>query len=102
MTFAVGALATCKLMRDEVQPFFVKALKTGDLETTHTFRVVDENTIRATDDNTICAKHCLHTTIRLIQVFGGIFDTNYAADGCKKQTERVSLATICPHNGIQG
>jgi hypothetical protein len=94
MTFAVGVLATCKLMRDEVQPFFVKALKTGDLETTHTFRVVD--------GNTICAKKCLHTTTRLMQVFGDLFDKKYAADGFKNQIEQVSLATISPHNGIQG
>jgi hypothetical protein len=33
--FAVGALATCKLMRDEVQPFFDKAYNTGELETIH-------------------------------------------------------------------
>jgi hypothetical protein len=101
-TFAVGVLATCKLMRDEVQPFFVKALKTGDLETTHTFRVANVNTIRTTDDNTICAKKCLHTTIRLMQVFGDMFDKKYVTDGCKNQTEQVSLATISPHNGIQG
>jgi hypothetical protein len=94
MTFAVGALATCKLMRDEVQPFFVKALKTGDLETTHTFRVVG--------DNIRCAKECLHLTIRLMQVFGDFFDRKYAADEFKSQIEQVSLTTISPLNGIQG
>lgn len=35
-TFAVGALATCKLMRNEVQPFFDKAYNTGELETIYT------------------------------------------------------------------
>ena len=94
MNFAVGALATCKLMRDEVQPFFVKALKTGDLETTHTFRVVY--------GNRICAKRCLDTTISLMQVFGDFFDRRYAADGFKNQIEQVILATISAHNGIQG
>ena len=94
MTFAVGTLATCKLMRDEVQPFFVKALKTGDLETTHTFRVVY--------GNRICAKRCLDTTISLMQVFGDFFDRRYAADGFKNQIEQVILATISAHNGIQG
>lgn len=82
MTFAVGVLATCKLMRDEVQPFFVKALKTGDLETTHTFKVVD--------DNVLCAKMCLLTTIQLMQVFGYLSDKEYATDGFKNQIQYVS------------
>ena len=43
INFAVGILATCKLMRDEVQPFFVKAFKTSDLEMTPTFRNVYDN-----------------------------------------------------------
>jgi hypothetical protein len=92
-TFAVGVLATCKLMRDEVQPFFVKALKTGDLETTHTFSLVD--------DNILCAIRCLRTTVRLMQVFEDQLDKKYAADGFKNHIGQVSLATISPHNGIQ-
>ena len=93
-TFAVGVLATCKLMRDEAQPFFIKALKTGDLETTHTFRFVEDNYLSAPD--------CLDTTIKLMQVFGDLIDKKYAADGFKNQIEHVSLATISPHNDIQG
>lgn len=94
MTFAVGVLATCKLMREEAQPFFVKALKTGDLETTHTFRFVD--------DNRLCAPQCLEMTMGLMQAFGNLVDKKYAARGFKKQIDCVSLATIPPHNGIQG
>jgi hypothetical protein len=33
MAFTFGALATCKLMRDEVKPFLAEAYKTGDHET---------------------------------------------------------------------
>jgi hypothetical protein len=63
MTFAVGTLATWKLMRDEVQPFFVKAHQTGDPETTHTFQMVNNDVFSQ-------AAECSRTIMFLMQVFG--------------------------------
>jgi hypothetical protein len=94
ITFAVGVLATCKLMRDEVQLFFAKAFKTGDLETTQSVGLVD--------DNIGCATRCLYTTMRLMQVFGDLFDNKYAVNGFKNQIEQVNSATISPHDDIEG
>ena len=92
MTFAVEVLATCKLMREEVQPFFVKAFKTSDLEMTHISKIVD--------DNIGSAMMCLRTTIKLGQVFGYLLDRKYAVNKFKNQIDGVSLATMSPYDGI--
>ena len=65
MTFAVGALATCKLMRDEVQPFFNKAFKTGESETIQTFSLFDDNNVLCTD-----AISCWGVTFFLMRAYG--------------------------------
>jgi hypothetical protein len=67
MTFAVGTLATCKLMRDEVHPFFVsafvKAYQTDGPATTHTFQMVNHDMFKQ-------AAKCAKTIFGLMRVFG--------------------------------
>ncbi|OSS51573.1 hypothetical protein B5807_03510 [Epicoccum nigrum] len=64
-----------------MQPFFAQAFKTGDLEITQSVGLVD--------DNIGCATRCLYTTMRLMQVFGDLFDNKYAVNGFKNQIEQI-------------
>lgn len=69
MAFIFEALATCKLMRDEVEPFLAKASKTGAHETTHTFKI--------NNDDIRPAMKCLWAFIELIDIFGNDADGDW-------------------------
>ena len=89
MTFAVGALATCKLMRDEVQPFFNKAFKTGENETNQTFSLVD--------DFKLCtqALSCFGVTFFLMRACGNRADGTWTKDQFRREIKRVSSISAC-------
>ena len=84
MTFAVGALATCKLMRDEVEPFFNKAFKTGENETNQKFSLVD--------DFKLCtqALSCFGVTFFLMRAYGKRADGTWTEDQFRREIKRVS------------
>jgi hypothetical protein len=81
MAFTFGALATCKLMRDEVKPFLAKAYKTGNHETTHTFKIVNDD---------ICpAMKCLWAFMKLMDIFGNDADKEWTEGKRDESLEHV-------------
>jgi hypothetical protein len=81
MAFTFEALATCKLMRDEVKPFLAKAYKTGNHETTHTFKIVNDD-IRP-------AMKCLWAFMKLMDIFGNDADKEWTEGKRDESLEHV-------------
>ena len=90
-TFAVGTLATCRFMHDEVQPFFNKAFKTGDMEMTHTFSLNDRKTRREAHD-------CMAGMWNIMHGLGKYADGTFDKNECTWTMRLVSLNAVPLHD----
>jgi hypothetical protein len=98
-TFAVGTLATCKLMRDEVHPFFVsafaKAYQTSGPTTTHTFQMVTYDMFKQ-------AAKCRKTIFDLVKVYGDdTYEQRFPSHSRDHIFESVSKVYILPSRGCR-